>query len=210
MRHAQELETTKPHNSSVPIHRNRRLTLAIVCFSILACLNSALATPSPAVLDLVGRPVNPFITQSSEATVFVFVRTDCPISNRYAPEVRRLHAEFSARGVAFWLVYSDASVTSARIRKHTREFGYSCPVLRDPSHQLVNLCRARVTPEAAVFGPDRHLVYHGRIDDRYTAFGQWRPAPSRQDLKEVLTALLQGDAIPPSEPAIGCAISRAR
>jgi hypothetical protein len=39
--------------------------------------------------------------------VLVFVRTDCPISNRYAPELRRLQDRFAPRGMAFWLVYPD-------------------------------------------------------------------------------------------------------
>ena len=38
-------------------------------------------------------------------TVLIFVSTDCPVSNRYAPEITRLLEEFSPRGVRFQLVY---------------------------------------------------------------------------------------------------------
>ena len=31
-------------------------------------------------------------------TVLIFISTDCPISNRYAPEIKRLHDEFAPKG----------------------------------------------------------------------------------------------------------------
>lgn len=37
-------------------------------------------------------------------TVLRFISADCPSSNRYAPEINRLHGEFAARGVRFRLV----------------------------------------------------------------------------------------------------------
>jgi peroxiredoxin len=161
------------------------------------------------VIDLSGQPVNPF-SSKAKAVVFLFVKTDCPISNRYAPEVKRLCSQFARKGVLFWLVYPDSSVSPEAIRKHAKEYDYPCAILRDPSHSLVQLCKAQVTPEAAVLTPDRQLVYHGRIDDRYVTFGKSRPAPTRRDLQEALTALLDSKPIPSSEPAIGCAISPAK
>src|SRR5436190_5313008 len=41
------------------------------------------------VFDLSGHPVDPFAAPGAKATVFIFISTDCPISNRYAPEIRR-------------------------------------------------------------------------------------------------------------------------
>ncbi len=37
-----------------------------------------------------------------KATVFIFVATDCPNSNTYAPVLARLYQEFSPRGIAFF------------------------------------------------------------------------------------------------------------
>src|SRR5690349_13025306 len=147
------------------------------------------------VLDLEGNPVDPLEAGpagATMATVFIFVRLDCPISNRYAPEVQSLQARFSSKGVAFKLVYPDPDVTAEEIRRHVKEYGYACPPLRDPAHHLVKRCEARVTPEAAVVTADGELVYHGRIDDRYVALGQWRSEPTRHDLELVLQALVHG------------------
>jgi hypothetical protein len=158
--------------------------------------------------DSNGRQVNPFAGSSRKATVLVFISTDCPISNRYAPEIQRLHAQYSPRGIVFWLVYPARDESIQTIRKHTEAFRYSIEALRDPEHQLVRLAQARVTPEAAVFMPDKTLIYHGRIDDKVVAFGKERPRPTKHDLQEILEAVVSEKPLSnTSQPAIGCYIS---
>ena len=125
----------------------------------------------PGVVDLEGKPLDPLRNTGARAVVLIFIRTDCPISNRYAPEVRRLHELFAPKEVRFWLVYPDAKEPVDAIRRHVEEFGYRCGVLRDPRHELVKTSKVKITPEAAVFVPGKGLVYHGRIDDRYVDFG---------------------------------------
>jgi len=67
-----------------------------------------------------------------------------------------------------------------------------------------------VTPEAAVFvpgGPRARLVYRGRIDDRYVAFGRVRAAPTTHDLEDAVAATLAGRPVPHDvTPAVGCFI----
>lgn len=160
------------------------------------------------LLDLSGRRTDPFAATNARAIVFLFISNDCPISNRYAPEIQRLHGQFAARGVAFWLVHPDPGESVEAIRKHTAAFSYTCGVLRDPKHALVKKTGVRVTPEAAVFLPGGKMVYRGRIDDRWADFGKARPAPTRRDLQAALEALLAGKPVPAAtQPAIGCYIS---
>src|SRR5262245_34140024 len=112
----------------------------------------AAAATALQLLDLNGRPVDPLQTTANvKAVVFVFTATDCPISNRYAPEVQRLHREFAAKGVRFWLVYPNPAESADAIRAHGQSFGYPADALRDPKQQLVKMAKATVTPEAAVF-----------------------------------------------------------
>ena len=72
------------------------------------------------------------------------------------------------------------------------------------------MAHASVTPEAALFAvKDGKLqeVYHGRIDDRYLAFGQERPQATHHDLEEAIQATLAGRPIPkPSGAPVGCSI----
>lgn len=141
-----------------------------------------------------------------EATVLLFVMTDCPISNRYAPEIRRLHDEF-AGAIRFWLVYVDAHRPAGALREHRASFGYPFAALRDADGALAALAGATVTPEAAVFDAARRLVYRGRIDDRFVAFGVARRAPRTRDLRDRLRRIVAGETLSFSETrAVGCYI----
>ena len=157
--------------------------------------------------SLSGERMNPF-AEGDPASVFLFLRSDCPISNRYAPELRRLHESFAPRGVRFWLVYVDPQEEADSIQRHAEEYQVPGEILRDSHHDLVRLTGARVTPEAAVFDAGGSLVYRGRIDDRYTDFGKARAKANRRDLKLALEAMLNGESVAePETKAIGCFIS---
>lgn len=145
----------------------------------------------------------------ARARVLLFVNIDCPISNRYAPELNRLHEQFSREGVRFWLVYPDASQTTAQARAHAHAYGLAMPILRDPELQLVRRAKTIVTPEAAVFDAAGQLVYHGRIDDRFADFGVQRPQPTARNLQDALAAVLEGRRVnTPTTTAIGCFVPR--
>src|SRR5688572_9396475 len=84
--------------------------------SALPASNTVQPSPSAlTALDLAGHPFDPFDAADAKAIVFIFVSTDCPISNRYAPEIRRVEEEFARSGVRFWLVYADADTSSDAI-----------------------------------------------------------------------------------------------
>ena len=141
-------------------------------------------------------------------TVLIFVSTDCPISNRYAPEIKRLHDEFTPRGVRFRLVYPNPLDSDTDIRRHLEEYGYPQISQRDPDHTLVKKAGATITPEAAVFDARDRLVYRGRIDDRFVELGRERPAATQPDLRNALTAFLAGTRVSPSHTqAVGCFIA---
>ncbi len=172
---------------------------------LLSSASAPLATQSSA-LGLDGAPVDPFQKSAGKVVVLVFVRTDCPISNRYAPVIQRISAKYEGKA-AFWLVYPDKSEFAEKIRQHERDYGYKLHALRDPQHTLVKLGLARVTPEVAVFDKSRRLTYHGRIDDLYQDFGRARPAPTTRELEDAIQAALTGHAPPASTPGVGCFIS---
>lgn len=167
-----------------------------------------LAAQPPAVTDLDGRAIVPF-TPGAAATVLIFTAVDCPISDRYAPEVRRLAGRFAASGVATWIVYANAGEVPAAARAHSAAFAYGLPVALDPDGQLATRAQASVTPEAAVFDAAGRLVYHGRIDDRYVDFGVDRPAPTTRDLADAVSHVIAGvPVVRAASPAVGCTIVR--
>jgi hypothetical protein len=157
------------------------------------------------LLDLYGRQVRP-LERGSRLVVFLLTRTDCPISNRYAPEVQRIVREYGVHA-DFWLVYPDPDEGPEEIIEHVRAYGYECLVARDVAHELVELIGAEVTPEAAVFNLAGRMVYAGRIDDRYVDFGRTRREATIHDLERVLLALLAGDEVASTRTAaVGCPI----
>lgn len=68
----------------------------------------------------------------SLATVLIFTRTDCPISNRYAPSVASLCNTYQPRGVDFLLVYVNPRENPETNRKHLAEYQYPCRGVLDP------------------------------------------------------------------------------
>jgi hypothetical protein len=185
--------------------------------AVLGCAKSDLEHPiseltagteakAPLLLDLDGRPFD--LWYQDTITVVIFTRTDCPISNRCAPEVRRLHEKYHARGVEFYSIYVDPREQSADIRRHLREFEYPCAGLRDPKHALVSFCHATATPEAVVFARDHSIVYRGRVDDLYTDLGQARAEPTTHDLADAIESTIHGRPVAnPRTKAVGCPIA---
>jgi len=182
-----------------------RLVAAILAASLLSP-SSALYSAQNSALALDGTPANPFQEYPGRVVVLVFVRTDCPISNRYAPAIQRISAKYEAKA-AFWLVYPDKSESAEKIRQHEREYHYKLPALRDLQHTLVKLAQARVTPEVAVFDASHRLTYHGRIDDLYQDLGRARHAAATHELEDAVQAALSGHSPPASTPSVGCFIS---
>jgi hypothetical protein len=198
----------------------------ILALAVAATAAAGASVPEPAVGPVLqlenqdGQQVNP-LDSGDDIRVFVFVRRDCPISNRYAPELERLRRQFTDTGrrgsarVRFWLVYVDPHDTPAAIAAHQREYGLHFDWLLDRRHAFAARAGATVTPEALVYpgtstGP-RTLAYRGRIDDRVVDFAHVRPAATSDDLRSAIAAVLAHRAAPAaSGPAVGCFIADVR
>jgi len=174
-------------------------------FAALPSVPQTVRSTSPENLD--GKPVDPFASGSGRVVVLLFVRTDCPISNRYAPTIRKLHEKFQGKA-DFWLVYPDAGESASRIRTHVEQFHFAIPALRDVHRDLAKRAQATITPEAAVFDSAGKLVYHGRIDNWYEDFGRSRAAPTTHELDSAIRNTLEGKLVVPDHAhAVGCYIS---
>lgn len=189
---------------------SRRIWPLIAVLAALAVQTAAAAaTPGLRLPDLDNRLVDPFQTTArTKAIVFVFISVECPVSNRYAPEFRRLRETFGPRGVEFRFVYPNPSEAPAAIRTHLKDYGIADTALRDPRQELAKFVTATITPEAAVYDTQARRLYLGRIDDRYVSLGLERPAATRHDLEDALTALLAGKPVRPADgAAVGCFIA---
>jgi thiol-disulfide isomerase/thioredoxin len=160
-----------------------------------------------------GRQVTTLVYPDTKAVVLFFTATDCPISNRYIPEMQSLESKYAEQHVVFWYVYPNVGETAADVRQHERDFGVEQHIVLDPQHWLVDLAHARVTPEVAVLVPEKssaeplRVLYDGRIDNRYIQIGQQRPSATEHDLERAIMDVLQHQPVqPPDGPPVGCGI----
>ncbi len=145
-------------------------------------------------------------TARSHATVLIFISSVCPIANRYAPEINRIHQDYRSKGVQFYRVYPDSLESIADYTKHAKEFDFKMPALVDPNRKLAKATGVRVTPEVAVLSPRNELLYRGRIDDANIEHGKIREN-YRRDLRVALDEILAGQPVSISETAaVGCYI----
>jgi hypothetical protein len=163
-----------------------------------------------AATDVDGHAVALTKPGQTRAVVLYFIASDCPISNRTVPEMKRVQAEFAARGVQFWFVYPNATQTAQSIREHLSAYAVGETALTDPGQRLARMTGAKFTPESAVLVPDKaglRTVYVGRIDDHYLGIGRERPQATQHDLEEAVAAVLAGRSPkPPGGPSVGCGI----
>jgi hypothetical protein len=142
---------------------------------------------------------------SRKATVLIFVLTDCPISNVFAPEINRICDEYEPKGVGCFLVYVDPEKTDTEIQTHASEYGHARPAIHDLDRALTAKAGATITPEAAVFSPAGEMLYRGRINNLYASLGKARRQPTEHDLRRALDAILADKPVStPRTQAIGC------
>ena len=183
------------------------MALAFAFVLPVACSHRVSGWGNLTVTDLDGRRHQPLGQPGQKAAVFVFLANDCPIANRAAPEIQRLHQEFAPHGVSFWMVHANADETPESIRQHAREYSLPGTLLRDPQADLARLSGVHVTPEAAVVLADGRVVYRGRLDNRFIRLGVERTVVTSRDVAEVLSAVVAGREVASTNvPGVGCHI----
>jgi hypothetical protein len=188
----------------------RYLAALVLLLAILPIIPGQAQLNEPLGKDLHGGPVRELSGAGVRVVVLYFASTDCPISNRYIPEIARLKREFGDAGVRVWWVYPNPGDTAEVVERHRRDFSIAGDAVLDWRQRLVAMAHVGVTPEAAVFvvqGPVLREVYHGRVDDRYLSLGRERPQAGRHDLEAAIRAAVAGKPVPqPGGPPVGCSV----
>jgi hypothetical protein len=164
--------------------------------------------PAIAVNDIDGVAREPLKVDKGHVEALFFVTNDCPVSNYYSHEIRRICDEYASRGVGCALVYTDPTLTDDQVRQHAKDYGHGAyPKIVDRSHQLVKATGAAITPTAVLIGPNESIAYRGRIDNFYAAIGKTRRVVTEHDLRDALDAVLAGHPVAkPETPPVGCYI----
>jgi hypothetical protein len=175
----------------------------VILFALGAILH-----PSVVVRDIDGVTREPFKADKGKAEAVFFVTNDCPISNYYAHEIRRICDEYAKRGAGCTLVYTDPSLTDEQARQHAAEYGHGAyPKIVDRNHTLVKAAGATINPTAVLVTADGRIAYRGRIDNTYASIGVQRRVVTEHDLRDALDSVIAGRPVTKAETQpIGCYI----
>ena len=158
--------------------------------------------------DTTGKTVSLEDFRHEQATVLVFIGTECPLVNLYILRLAELQRDFAPRGVQILAINSNPQDTPEDIARHAQDRKLPFPVLIDPGQKVADLFGAKRTPEVVVLDGAGAVRYRGRIDDRYRVGGD-RGTPTRHDLVEALEEILANRPVRVrSTPVTGCLIPR--
>ena len=144
----------------------------------------------------------------AELLVVVFTCNHCPYAIATEDRLISLQDDYRSKGVQLVAInpndamnYPDDSFDKMKERAASK--GFNFPYLRDESQEVARAYDAACTPDIFVFDRERKLVYNGRVDDN------WKEPEkvTRNDLREVLDAALEGKAVDFEHvPSMGCSI----
>lgn len=186
-----------------PGRRGERGTRAALLVS-LAALTIGAGEPPVSLPDLNGKPVE-LSAPKDGALVLVFLWSECPISNQYAPALIELADSIRDRKAKFIAVYVDPERSDSELRAHADEYRMTFPLVHDASGRLWRHHRVDKVPMALVLNDRGFVQYRGRIDDRFVTLGQKLQRKPSPDLAMALTAVLDGTPVEQSvRPVVGC------
>ncbi|MCF6285106.1 MAG: redoxin domain-containing protein [Candidatus Hydrogenedentes bacterium] len=160
------------------------------------------------LLDQAGRSIELYRAIDAPAVVLYIHGIGCPIVRRSAPELNRLHKKYGEQGVVFYMLNANSQDSRADLAEEAEEFGWTIPILKDPTQRIVHAMGSRRTAEALVLDPksDWKILYRGPLDDRFD-YGTQKSGATHRWVEEVLDAQLSGKAIKPhQEKTKGCLI----
>ena len=154
--------------------------------------------------DLDGKEQSFDALKGEKGTVLVFLSAQCPVVRGYTARINQIAADYSAQGINFIGINSNATESLDWIKSNASEVGYKFPILIDAGASLADKLGASVTPEAFYFDTKNVLLYHGAIDND-------RSGRNITDsyLRAAFDASLSGKKIEKTRiNAFGCSIKR--
>ncbi|MFQ5899976.1 MAG: thioredoxin family protein [Thermodesulfobacteriota bacterium] len=146
--------------------------------------------------------------KEKKVMVIIFMCNHCPYVKAVFKRLIDLQNDYKKKGVQIVGINSNEALnypedSFENMKKIAQEKGISFPYLRDETQEVARAYDAVCTPDIYVYGPERKLVYRGRIDDNW----QDERAVTKRDLREAVDAILQGEAAPEEQhPSMGCSI----
>jgi peroxiredoxin len=182
--------------------------MLLAVFAVGAAL-FALPVPDFELPDHNGAPIRLSTHAAHHPVVLVFLGTECPLANLYAPRLGELARRLEPAGVRFLAIDPLPQDGSAELARFAKEHHLPFPILKDPDAGVAARCGVIRSPQVVLLDADCRVRYRGRIDDQYEPNGKNRGTPTRHDLAEAIRELLAGEPITvPATPVFGCLLPK--
>ncbi|MCU0280962.1 MAG: thioredoxin family protein [Acidimicrobiia bacterium] len=171
----------------------------------------ALGTPAPSFAlaePLTGSEVSS-ADFSQPALLVMFICNHCPYVKHVRSGLVQLRADYSTADLGMVAISandpgSHPGDAPERIAEEAQAQGYRFPYLFDETQETALAYTAACTPDFFLFGPDRRLVYRGRLDGSRPDSGV---PVTGEDLRRAIDAVLAGRPAPAEQyPSMGCSI----
>ncbi|MFA0962150.1 redoxin domain-containing protein [Roseivirga sp. BDSF3-8] len=173
--------------NTMMVYLRRFLSLLLIS---VACLAFSAAVPA----------------EKPAGEVYVFLFSECPISQKYIPKLNRLNEKYPQ--IHFTGIFTGWD-EPADIEAFKEKYGVEFETMRDEGNKMVEMLDATTTPEVFLFDNEMTALYRGKIDNWYYALGKYRNHTTRHYLDEAISAYLNGEIIETvrTQP-VGCLIER--
>ncbi len=145
----------------------------------------------------------------AKALLVMFLSNHCPYVQHVADHLAQLGRDYDGTDVAIVAIRSNdvdnypadsAEATAAEVTRR----GYVFPYLNDADQSVAKAYTAACTPDFFLFGPDRSLVYRGRLD---ASRPKTDDPVTGAELRAAIEAVRAGEPVPQDQnPSMGCNI----
>jgi peroxiredoxin len=151
----------------------------------------------------------PALESGNKATVYVFMTPDCPLCQGYAATLNALVDSFAGKNIKLIGIIPGDAYKPEEIRSFKTNYNLHFDVISDPGFVYTKRFDAKVTPEVFVTDSAGTVLYSGRVDDWMYETGKKRLQPTEHNLRDVLTAIANGEKRTfVNTQALGCIIER--
>ena len=147
--------------------------------------------------------------KNQKATVLVFLKPDCPLSQNYTLTLNTLYNKYNADDILFTGIIPAHDVSNEEATDYISRYKITFPVLMDKENETVNYFKATCTPEVFVVDESESVLYKGAIDNWAISLGKHRTVITENYLSDALDKIKHNLPVAVKETkAVGCVIEK--
>ncbi|HTF20789.1 MAG TPA: redoxin domain-containing protein [Chryseolinea sp.] len=145
-------------------------------------------------------------TNHEPLRAYVFLGTDCPISQDYVGLLNEMDNQYE--GEVDFMGVIPQPIDARDVNGFRKEYQVKFDLIADKTLELTEKYGVHITPEVVLMDESNVVQYQGAIDNWYYALGKHQRTATEHYLRDAIEALLLGRAIEVKRTeAVGCIIS---